>query len=250
MVKWMADEPGSAPGSLQTGNAVQQKGNAMKNLISWMVAVMSCMSLDFAMAQADKDFTATVTKRDKAAVIDGVAGEGEYPAAALTIKQSPYGMDINGLPASAKVCHDGKTLYVTITVPLKDGSNLSKGEAWAQDDAAEVCFCDASNAQVGPTFIIHGFASGKHESTTDGGATDDAAEKLGKAVKYAAKTGNQSWTGEWAIPFEAAGLKYKPGMKLGFNLGAWRTEDGEWIIWRGTQGPTHQLENGGKLTLE
>ncbi|MEI8371520.1 MAG: sugar-binding protein [Planctomycetota bacterium] len=179
-----------------------------------------------------------------------MAGEGEYPAAVLTMKQTPAREDINGSPASAKVFHDGKSLYVIITVPFKDGGNLSKGEQWVQDDAAEVCFCDASNTQAGPTFVIHGFASGKHESTTNGGATEDAAEKLGKAVKYAAKIDKQSWTGEWAIPFEAAGLKYKPGMKLSFNLGAWRSEDAEWIIWCGAEGPTYQLENGGKLTLE
>ena len=222
----------------------------MKNAISLTVAVMSCLALDFAMARAEDDVTATAAKRDKAAVIDGVASEGEYPAAALAMKETPQREDINGAPASAKVFHDGKALYVIITVPFKDANNLSKGEGWAQDDAAEVCFCDASNPQAGPTFVIHGFATGKHESTADGGASDEAAEKLGKAVKYAAKIGKQSWTGEWAIPFEAAGLKYKPGMKLGFNLGAWRAEDAEWIIWRGAEGATWQLDKAGKLTLE
>jgi hypothetical protein len=222
----------------------------MNNAILGIVAVACCIHWDVAAARAADEFAATAAKRDKAAVVNGAADEGEYPAAALTMKETPMRETFEGAPATAKVFHDGKTLFVVITVPFKDGSNLSKGEGWGFDDAAEVCFCDEASLQDGPVFIVHGFANGKHESTTDGGATDAAAEKLAKAVKFAAKIDKQSWTGEWAIPLEAAGLKYKPGMKLGFNLGAWRAEDAQWIIWRGAEGPTYELENGGKLTLE
>lgn len=97
---------------------------------------------------------------------------------------------------------------------------------------------------------MHGYASGKHECTTEAGASSDAVEKLDKAVKFAAKADKDSWTGEWAIPLEAVGVRYKPGAKLGFNLGAWRSEASEWIVWRGALGATYQLENAGTLMLE
>ncbi|MCX7046815.1 MAG: hypothetical protein NTX50_15175 [Candidatus Sumerlaeota bacterium] len=195
-------------------------------------------------------YAATAAKRAKAAVVDGVAGKDEYPSLALPMKQTPERETIQTEPASARVFHDGKMLYVAMTVPIKKISELSKGETWGTNDGGEVCFRDASGAQPGATFVIHGFASGKHECTTDGGASSDDASKLEKAVKFAATIGAQSWTGEWAIPLEAAGIRYKPGMTLGFNLGLWRSEGSEWNCWRGAQGATYQLESAGTLTLE
>jgi hypothetical protein len=201
-------------------------------------------------AEGDKDFAITAAKCKKAAEINGVAAKKEYPGPALTMKQTPERETIKGEPASAKVSHDGNTLYVAITVPFKASSAVSKGETWGDSDGAEVCLRDESGTQSGSIFIVHGFASGKHECTTDGGASSDAAEKLQKAVKFAATVDKESWTGEWAIPLEAAGIRYKAGTKLGFNLGAWRSSTSEWIVWRGAEGATYQLDNAGKLTLE
>jgi hypothetical protein len=75
-------------------------------------------------------------------------------------------------------------------------------------------------------------------------------EALGAATQFAAKVTEDSWTGEWAIPLAAAGLGYRPGSKLGFNVGALRSEANEWVIRTGTLGPTWQLDNAGTLILE
>ena len=217
----------------------------------WLTMVLgTLLASSVVLTAAPEEGVLTAVKCAKAAKVDGVAGKDEYPAPAVSLKQTPDREAISGAPASARVAHDGKTLFVTITVPVDDASKLSKGESWSSDDAAEVCLRDASGTKPGPTFVIHGFMSGKHECTTDAGATAEQTTKLEKAVKFAAKVDAKSWTGEWAIPFEAAGLKYKPGLKLDFNMGVWRSESGEWIIWRGAQGPTFELDNGGKLTLE
>jgi hypothetical protein len=217
----------------------------------WSTLVLSTLLAAGAAAeQKAEDFVAVAGKLDKAATIDGVAGKDEYPARTLALKQTPERDAIQGEAPSTRVAHDGKTLYVAITVPLKNAAKISKGEGWGTDDGAEICFRDASGAKPGHTFIVHGFASGKHECTTDAGAPDEAVGKLDKAVKFAAKVDAQSWTGEWAIPFEAVGIAYKAGTTLGFNLGGWRAENGEWFVWRGAQGATYELDNGGKLTLE
>ena len=50
-------------------------------------------------------------------------------------------------------------------------------------------------------------------------------------------------------PLEAAGIRYKPGCKLGFNVGVRRTETDEWIQWRGS-GATWRLAKAGLLALE
>ncbi len=202
------------------------------------------------LVRGEAEYVFTAAKRDKAADIDGVANKDEYPSKTMVMKQTPERSAIQGEAAVARAFHDGKNLYVAITVPFKVGSTVSKGEGWGQDDGAEVCLRDASGTKPGPTFIIHGFASGKHECTTEGGAPGDKTEKLDKAVKFAAKIDKQSWTGEWAIPFQVMDIQCKAGLVLGFNVGAWRSENGEWIIWRGAEGATYELDNGGKLTLE
>jgi hypothetical protein len=224
----------------------------MKRILFALLAGTSGLLLNSGSAQteAEKAPTCTAAKRAAAATVDGKLGKDEYPSAVLTMKQTAERDAIQGAPAVARVFHDGKTLYVTITVPFDDETMLTKGEQWGFDDGAEICVRDASATAPGPTFVIHGFTTGKHECTTAGGAPEDAIRKLEKAIKFAATVDKKSWTGEWAIPFEAMSLKYKPGIKLGFNLGAWRTENREWIIWRGAQGPTHQLDDGGSLILE
>lgn len=224
----------------------------MKRVIAGIAAVTLGIFFTHGLtaAEADKDFTCTAVKKDKAAKIDGAVDKAGYSGKPLSMKQTPERDKIQGAPATGKVFHAGQTLFVTVTVPIKADTAVSKGETWGSSDGAEVCLRDASGAQPGPTFIVHGYASGKHECTTDAGAPGDAVEKLEKAVKFAAKVGKNSWTAEWAIPLSAVGVQYKAGTKLGFNLGAWRSETSEWIVWRGAQGATYQLENAGMLTLE
>lgn len=224
----------------------------MKRMIALMAAVVlgAQLTQGIVRAEGEKDFVFSAEKLGKAAVVDGVAEKSEYPAGLMTLKQTPEREMIQSEPAKASAFHDGKVLYVSVTVPVKSDAKLSKGESWSQDDGAEVCFRDASGTKAGSTFVIHGFVTGKHECTTDGGAGSEEAAKLDKAVKFSAKVDQKSWTGEWAIPLESAGINYKPGMSLDFNIGVWRSDGGEWIIWRGAQGATYQLENGGKLTLK
>jgi parallel beta-helix repeat protein len=181
---------------------------------------------------------------------DGVVAPGEWPEPAMILGETPSREAVVSGTATAWACHDGETLYLAISVPVQDGTKLKLGGVWGSDDGAEVCFRDASRKKPGPTFGIRGFPVGRHVSYTDAGAPSDLVEALGAATQFAAKVTEDSWTGEWAIPLAAAGLGYRPGSKLGFNVGALRSEANEWVIRTGTLGPTWQLDNAGTLILE
>jgi hypothetical protein len=182
--------------------------------------------------------------------VDGIVTAGEWTVAPVAMREDPGRNPVKGAPVSARVCHDGKMLYVAMTVPVADVAKLKRDGVWGQSDGMEVVFRDASGKTPGPVFAVRGFADGSHESTPDGGAPEAPVQKLGQATRFVATVGAKEWTGEWAIPLEAAGIKYKPGLKLGFNLGVLRTEDNEWTVWQGALGTSLQLDNGGILVLE
>jgi hypothetical protein len=174
---------------------------------------------------------------------------GEWPKDALKIAQQTNGNPIRTTPCVLRVCHDGTNLCVAVTVPVKAAKKLKLGSKWTADDAAEVCFRDLSGKTPGPIFVIHGFASGKHESVTEAGAPAALAKAVATATQFSTRVENGSWTGEWRIPLQAAGIADKPGLKLGFNVGVRRTETNEWLQWCGS-GATHTLDRAGVLTLQ
>jgi hypothetical protein len=191
-----------------------------------------------------------VKKTTAPIVIDGVVSPGEWPEAQMILKQDPGRMPISSAPCTATACHDDTNLYFTVTVPIKDSKKLKLGSAWGTDDGAEVCFQDVSSVSSGPVFVLHSFASGKFESSTEAGAPDNPVKKLGSAVKYTARVSATQWTGEWSIPLSAAGIQYKPGLKLAFNTGVNRTQTSEWIIWVGALAQTWNMSEAGYLVLE
>lgn len=189
-------------------------------------------------------------KAQSAVTIDGVVSPAEWPGSPLQMKEDPNRNPIKGAPATARVCHDADTLYVSIMMPVANVSKLVREEVWGQSDGAEVVFRDASGAKPGPTFSVHGFASGAHDLSPETDAPAPLRGKLNEAVKFKASLGDGQWTGEWAIPLSAVGIKVRPGLKLGFNLGALRTDGNEWIVLAGALGSTAQLDNGALLILQ
>lgn len=185
-----------------------------------------------------------------AIVVDGRLAPGEWPDRKLPMKQRPDRARLETAPCSARLCYRGNTLYAAVTVPVKDASALKRGKEWGKDDGVEVCFVDAKGALPTYSFSLHGFCGGAAESVTDGGAGPEAAAQIGGVVQYAAAVDGSSWTGEWAIPLDAAGIAVLPGLKLGFNLCAFRSESREWVVWVGTFGPAWQLEKAGTIVIE
>jgi hypothetical protein len=221
------------------------------NPMKWWMTVLAAGALTtLAVADGDEAPVHTAPQMEKPATIDGVVGPDEYPAAVMKMNEGPDRFALNGPPAEARAFHDGKNLYVVIAIPVESSDNLTENEYWSMGDGVEVCFRLASEAKDAPVFVVQGFVTGKHAGTMHGGASQEQAAKLQEAVKFAAKKNPTSWVAEWAIPLEAAGIEFKPGLKLAFNLGAWRSETFDWIIWRGAMGPTFRVENAGILVLE
>jgi hypothetical protein len=159
--------------------------------------------------------------------LDGEIGWEEWPGGLLNLDREPSRWSASGAPVFAAIAYDDRCLYVAVNVVLFDATKLRQGSTWGQADGAEVCIAGGQ-----AVFVIRGFADGTMQSLPDGGASAAAAESLGKAVRFAAKPygtardGRKSgWRGEWAIPFDALGLKPAPGLKVAFNLGIFRAED-------------------------
>jgi hypothetical protein len=192
---------------------------------------------------------AVVPKVTTAPAIDGEIGPGEWPEARVALKEHTDGTAISTAPCEVRIGHDDANLYVAITVPIADKAKMKLGEEWGQSDAVEVCFQDVSGPKPGPIFVLHGFATGRHESVTEAGAPQPAAQQLETAVKFAARITDKHWIAEWAIPPSAAGIACRPGLKLAFNLGVRRAENDEWIQWHGS-GSTWNLPEAGFAVLE
>ncbi|MEN6641296.1 MAG: right-handed parallel beta-helix repeat-containing protein [Armatimonadia bacterium] len=186
----------------------------------------------------------------KAPTIDGVVAMGEWPGYPVAMAQTPERRPVSGPPASAYLCHDATTLYVAVTVPLRVPTGVHRTGPQGVVDETEVVFRDASGAKPGPTFSVLGLVSGVHNLSTFTNAPESLNQAVAKATRFAAQVGDKQWTGEWAIPLAAAGITMRPGLKLGFNLGTFRSETNEWLIWVGALASTLELDGGGMVVLE
>ncbi len=181
-------------------------------------------------------------------VLDGEIGWNEWPTASASLDRTPSRWPASGAPAFAKLAYDDQCLYVAVNVVLFDVTKLSKGTRWGKDDGAEVCIAGKEG-----TFVLHGFLDGTAESVSVAGVSDDAAARIGKAVRFAAKSYGRTrggWRCEWAIPWEALGVTPATGLKLPFNIGLFRAEDGVWRCIEGTQAENWRLDQAAVLMLK
>lgn len=58
------------------------------------------------------------------------------------------------------------------------------------------------------------------------------------------------WRGEWAIPFDALGLKPVTGQKVAFNVGIYRAEDEVRRCLEGTLGENWRLDQAATLQFK
>ncbi|MFA6543519.1 MAG: right-handed parallel beta-helix repeat-containing protein [Limisphaerales bacterium] len=179
--------------------------------------------------------------------LDGEVGADEWPGDGLGLDREPSRWPASGVPVGAELCYDDQCLYVAISAGLYQINMLRTGTAWGKDDGAEICIAGQTADGKPATFIIHGFAGGALQSVTDAGAPAAAADRLGKAVRFAVSKWRHGWRGEWAIPWDALGLKPAPGLKVAFNIGVFRSEDGVWRCWEGTLAENWRLDQAGVL---
>lgn len=186
-------------------------------------------------------------------VIDGDMGWDEWPGELAAMDKEPSRWGASGAPAFAEFAWDERCLFVAVNLVAFDVSTVRTGCVWGVDDGAEVCIAGAGADGKPAVFVLRGFAGGSLSSVTAGGAPAADAAALGKAVKFAAKRYGKTrggWRGEWAIPFEALGLKPAKAMKIPFNIGAYRVEDGARRCLEGTLAETWRLNEAAVLQLK
>lgn len=181
--------------------------------------------------------------------VDGIVSPGEYPGEPLPLAETPGREKLTTPPGQAWLAHDGQRLYVAVTIPLAKPEKFVPTGDWGAADAVELVF-RRSTTPTGPTFILHGFADGRCLTSLDAGAPPALSAALQKSTIYAAHIGPNSWTAEWSVPLKAAGITLKPGLALGFNLGARRLETDDWLVWTGTGRENWRLDGAGRIVLE
>jgi len=184
-----------------------------------------------------------------APTVDGVAGQGEYPGKSFAVAESPGRTRAPGVPCQARGTHKDGSLFIAVTIPITKPVGVDSPPKWTKSDGAEVCFSYPDKNAHHPTFVLHGFPDGTCESSTEAGASRQAADDLHKAVRYAATVSTNAWTAEWAIPLKAADLDAPLGLELNFNLGVFRREAKQWIQWAGTKGQTWRVARAGRIRL-
>jgi hypothetical protein len=192
-------------------------------------------------------------RRTVAPTIDGRVDAPEWdwsPANTATITALSMGTGDGQQPSRAVVTWDAEALYVALVNQVSDGAKLVKtGGTWGADDGAELCLQDASGAKPGPTFVLQGFPSGKHQSVDHAGAPTAAVIRAGQGMTYAATIGQNQWSGEWKIPFAALGLDPNKATNLLFNIGVRKAQEGQWTAWVSTGGAPWRMDLAGRLEL-
>jgi hypothetical protein len=205
-----------------------------------------------AAAPGRRTYPFSVARVRQPPVLDGEIGADEWPGSFQSVDREPSRWSASGAPAFVKFAYDDQCLYVAVNVVLFDINRLRKGRAWGRDDGAEVCIAGGAG-----TFVLRGFAEGSIASVTDAGAPADTAERLGQAARFAAKPYGKTagdwksgWRGEWAIPFEALGIRPEAGKKVAFNLGIYRAEDGLWRCLEGSQAENWRLDQAAQIQFK
>jgi hypothetical protein len=186
-------------------------------------------------------------------VPDGEIGWDEWPGSLSGIDKEPSRWNASGAPAFAEFAWDDRCLYVAVNVAAFDVSLVKTGSVWGVDDGAEVCVQGVGPDGKPVAFVVRGYAGGALQSVADGGASAAAVAALGNAVKFAGKPYGKTrggWRGEWVIPFDAVGLKPAAGLKVPFNIGVVRAEDGVRRCLEGTLAETWRLDEAAVLHLK
>jgi len=202
-----------------------------------------------------KTYAAPATRVATPPTLDGDIGSTEWPGKLFTLDREPARHNVGGAPVLAKFAYDDTCLYVAANCTMFPPAKIRSGATWGEDDGVEICLAGRTPDGEPATFVIRGYAGGAVQSVTAAQAPQDAAERLDRAVRFAAKLTKgpgdtlRGWRGEWAIPFAALGLKPEPGLKIAFNISGFYSEFGEWHCWEGTQAETWRLDQAGTLQL-
>jgi hypothetical protein len=193
---------------------------------------------------------ADVVQVERAPTLDGEVGMEEWPGATLSLDRDPTRWPASGVPSFAEASYDDRCLYVAVSAGQYQVSKLRKGTQWGTDDGVEIAIGGRLPDGRPTVFVLRGYAGGAVESVTVAGAPAEVAARLGKAVRSAMSVWQHGWRSEWAIPFDALGIRPASGLKVPFNVTAFRAEDGVWRCWEGTRAESWRVDQAGTIQLK
>lgn len=208
--------------------------------------------MPFTSIPAQKSKPIMIIRSVKTPKIDGVLASDEWTGEFQRLDREPSRRSCSGAPVLVKLSRDDKFLYVGAMVTMFDTTNISKGSIWGKNDGIEISIGGSDKGNPA-TFVIRAYYNGAVQSVTDAGAAIEAANRLGKGIRYASKMmekPRKGWIGEWAIPLGALGLKPAPDLKVAFNACAFINEYDHWHCWEGTHGETWQVSQAGLLQFK
>ncbi|MEN6493358.1 MAG: right-handed parallel beta-helix repeat-containing protein [Thermoguttaceae bacterium] len=203
-----------------------------------------------------KTYAAEAGRVTKAPTLDGEITLEEWPGRIQSLDRDPSRQLACGAPVFVKFSYDDQFLYVAATVTMFEPAKLSTEATWGKDDGAEICLAGKTPDGKPAAFVVRGYVNGAVQSVVEGGVSSEAATRLGKDLRFAAKiikgpSGKpKGWRGEWVIPLAALGLKPTSGEKIAFNMGAYISEFGEWHCWEGTLAENWRLDQAGTLRFK
>jgi len=206
-------------------------------------------------APGRKTWSAVAVRTPAPPVIDGDVKASEWPGKLQTLDREPSRFTVGGAPTMAKLAYDDACLYVAANVTMFGPAKVSTNSVWGRDDGVELCIAGKTPEGKSTTFILRGYPCGALQSAVDAGAPGDAADRLAKAVRFAAGSiggpggslFGKGWRGEWSIPFTALGLNPAKDRKVSFNMAAFHSEFSEWHCWEGTLAENWRLDEAGTI---
>jgi len=184
--------------------------------------------------------------------IDSTSAIGAWPGAtaanALILNKAPDGAVLMP-PSMAWLAWDASSLYVAIHNDVNPAKPLASQAHWGVNDAVEVALRDSSKPHS-PILVWRGYPNGKFETSTEAGASIEAANRALLGVQYVARIENSaSWDATWRIPFASIGIDPGKTKQLDCNLSVRKTADDQWVMWQSTGGYTWDVDHAGRLVL-
>lgn len=180
--------------------------------------------------------------------------DGKLPewaaARALDLKFTPEGVVAEGPAPQAWAAMDDQGLYVALRCPVRNPAGLLPvaSRRWGAADAVEIAIQQDDGKAKGPILTLRGWPDGSYRVPDVAGVPAELRGCLEQEVDYQAAVGVDSWTCEWRIPFQAAGLRPVPDV-LPCNLTVRNAAEDAWRTWKADGGATYDLNNGGSLVL-
>jgi hypothetical protein len=196
--------------------------------------------------------TYAVQRSSRPIRIDGDLRPDEWDLDAGLEITCPASQNAGAHRARAQLVHDGKALFIAVSVPL-DGREARAGSTWRDDDAVEFAVRVPHGGSYGPILVWRGYAGGAFEVSDEAKAPESALRRARQDIDYAARVvGTERWTAEWLIPFQALGIaEALPAvpLRLPANLTVRMAVEEKWLMWHRPHGFSWKVNEAGTLEL-